>query len=286
MAANVGGLLEGRVVAVTGGGRGVGRAHALACARAGARVLVNDLGCDPEGVGSDPRVAEEVARAIREAGGEASADATDVGTAAGPQRVVERALEVFGRLDAVIGAAGVVGDRGVLKMDDATLDRMIDVHVRGAFGLVRAAGRAFLDREVPGSIVLCTGTVGFFGAARQSALAATSAAVAGLVRSAAIELRRHQIRVNAIAPTARTRTTEALPLFRGIAPDSMGPELIAPVGVFLSSDLASEVSGEVLGVAGARVYAIQGRETPGWFGDGGVPSPQDIADAWSDITRA
>ena len=280
------GLLAGRVVAVTGGGRGIGRAHALACAQAGARVLVNDLGCELDGEGSDPRVAEEVAEAIRAAGGEAVADATDVGAPGGPQRVVERALEVFGQLDAVIGAAGMVADRSVLKMDDAVLERMIDVHVRGAFGLVRAAGRAFVDRSVPGSIVLCTATVGFFGAARQSALAATSAAVVGLVRSSAIELRRHGIRVNAIAPTARTRTTETLPLFRGISEDSMGPELIAPVGVFLTSELASEVSGEVLGVAGARVYAIQGRETPGWFGDGGLPSPQDIANAWSDITRA
>lgn len=279
-------LLDGKVVVVTGGGRGVGRAYALACAAHGARVLVNDLGCDVHGQGSDSSIPEAVAAEIRAAGGQAVADATDVAGTAGAQRVVERALESFGRIDAVLASAGIVADRTVLKMDDALLDRMIDVHVRGGFALTRAAARAMIDAGHGGAIVLHTAPVGFFGALRQSALGAVSAAVGGLVRSAAIELRKHGVRVNAIAPTARTRTTEELPLFRGIAPTSMGPEFVAPLGVFLASELAAEVTGEVVGVAGARLYALRSRESPGHFGEGAPLTPRAIAAAWAEITRA
>lgn len=278
-------LLGGRAVVVTGGGRGIGRACALACASAGAKVLVNDLGCDLHGDGSDPSVARAVADAIGAARGVAIADTEDVGRPAGPQRVVEAARSAFGRLDAVISAAGVVADRTVLKMDDALLDRVIDVHVKGSFALVRAAARAMIDAGTGGSIVLHTAPVALFGAARQSALAATAGAIIGLTRSAAVELRKHGIRVNAIAPTARTRTTETLSLFSGIAPDSMGPEFIAPVALFLASDLSAEVTGEIVGVAGTRLYALHGRETPGWFGEGSPPTPEDVARVWSDVTR-
>lgn len=280
------GALAGLRVVVTGGGRGVGRAHALACARAGARVLVVDLGCDVHGEGSDPSVADEVVAAITADGGEAAASHEDLSRPAGPQRVIEAAREQLGGVDAVLGTAGIVADRSVLKMDDAQLERTIDLHVKGSFGLVRAAARAMIDAGDGGSIVLHTAPVAFFGAMRQSALAATSAAIVGLVRSAAIELRKHRIRVNAIAPTARTRTTESLPLFQGIAPDSMGPEFVAPVGVFLASERASDVSGEIVGVAGSRLYALNGRETPGWFGGGEPPTPEQIASVWNEITRS
>jgi NAD(P)-dependent dehydrogenase (short-subunit alcohol dehydrogenase family) len=278
--------LEGKAVVVIGGGRGIGRAHALACAAEGARVLVNDLGCDVHGCGADPSVAAAVADAIRASGGEAIADGSDVAGNEGAARVVERAIASFGRLDGLIAAAGTIADRTVLKMDDALLERMIDVHVRGPFALTRIAARAMIDRGEGGSIVLHTAPVAFFGALRQSALGATGAAVTGLVRSAAIELRKHRVRVNAIAPTARTRTTEELPLFRGIAPDSLGPEFVGPLGAFLVSDLAAEVTGEIVGVAGARLYAFRTRETPGSFGDGAPLSVSAIAAAWAEITRA
>ena len=280
------GTLEGKAIVVIGGGRGIGRAHALTCAAEGARVLVNDLGCDVYGRGEDPSVAAAVADTIRAAGGEAIADGTDVAGVDGATRVIERALATFGRLDGLLAAAGTIADRTVLKMDDALLERMIDVHVRGPFALTRIAARAMIDRGEGGSIVLHTAPVAFFGALRQSALGATGAAVTGLVRSAAIELRKHRVRVNAIAPTARTRTTEELPLFRGIAPDSLGPEFVGPLGAFLVSELAAEVTGEIVGVAGARLYAFRTRETPGSFGDGARLSVRAVAAAWSDITRA
>ncbi|MCB9591792.1 MAG: SDR family NAD(P)-dependent oxidoreductase [Sandaracinaceae bacterium] len=283
-----GSLLEGRVIAITGGGRGVGRAHALACAREGAAgILVNDLGCDLSGQGSDPSVADAVAEAIRvEHGVAAEADHHDVGEAGASVRIVEHALDRFGRLDALIGCAGVSADQTVMKLGDELLDRMIDVHVRGSFGLVRAAGRAMIDRGEGGAILLHTAPAAFFGAMRQSALAATTGAVVGLVRSAAVELRKHRIRINALAPTARTRATEELPLFKGIGPGSMGPEFVGPVGAFLVSELAADVSGEVIGAAGTRVYALHGRETPGWFGDAEPPRAAEVASAWPEITRA
>lgn len=279
------GLLDGRVVVVVGGGRGVGRAEALACARAGAAVMVSDLGCDVHGVGEDPSVAAAVAREITEAGGHAVADHTDLGSAGGASRILAHALQALGRVDCVIGAAGLIVSRTVLKMDDAVLDRMIDVHVKGSFALVRAGARAMIDGGHGGSILLHTAPVGFFGAARQSALAATSAAVAGLVRSAAIEMRKHDVRVNALAPTARTRTTEDLPLFQGIAETSMSPAFVAPVAVHLASDAAVDVSGEVIGVAGTRIYALGGRETPGAFGGGEPLAAKDVAVVLPDATR-
>jgi NAD(P)-dependent dehydrogenase (short-subunit alcohol dehydrogenase family) len=279
-------LLDGKVVLVTGAGRGVGRAHALACAAHGARVVLNDLGCDVHGHGSDPNVAAAVAAEITAAGGEALADATDVGERTGPERLVALAHDRFGRLDSVFSAAGIVAARTVMKMDEAQLDRMYEVHVRSAFTLVRVAARAMIDGGAGGSIVLHTAPVAFFGALRQSALGAMAAAVAGLARSAAIELRKHHVRVNAIAPTARTRTTEELPLFRGIAPGSMGPEFVGPLGVFLASDLSTDVTGEVIGVAGTRLYALRSRETPGHFGDGAPMTPEAIAQAWASAVRA
>lgn len=280
-------LLEGRVVAITGGGRGVGYAHALACAREGAAgILLNDLGCDVHGDGADPTVADDAARAIEELGVPCLADHTDVGARDAAAAIVSRTVERFDRIDAVIASAGLVADATVMKLDDPHLDRMIDVHLRGAFALVREASRAMIDQGEGGAIVLHTAPVAFFGALRQSALAATGGAVVGLVRSAAVELRKHRIRINALAPTARTRTTESLPLFKGIAPGSMGPELVGPVGAFLVSPLATDVSGEVIGVAGTRIYALHGRETPGWFGDGPAPRPADIAKVWSELTRS
>src|SRR5690348_6983757 len=224
--------LRDRAIVVVGGGRGIGRAHALACARAGAKVIIDDIGCDVHGAGSDPEIARAVATEIRDGGGFAIALEEDIGARGGPERLMERALRELGRIDGLIVAAGLVSDRTVMKMEDGELDRMLDVMVHGSFALLRTAGRAMIDAG-GGSIVLHAAPVAFFGAARQSALSAASGAIAGLVRGAAIELRKHKVRVNAIAPTARTRTTEDLPLFRGISPESMSAEHIAPLALFL-----------------------------------------------------
>jgi NAD(P)-dependent dehydrogenase (short-subunit alcohol dehydrogenase family) len=283
--------LDGKVIVVTGGGRGIGRAEALACAAAGARVLVDDTGGDRYGEGCDPSVAQAVAEAIEADGGEAIASDIDVATDAGPSQLAHLALDRWGRIDGWVAAAGVIAGRSVLKMDDERLDRVLDVTVRSAFRQVRTASRAFLDRgggvqaDSTGSIVLHTGPLAFFGAARQSALSAAGAAVVGLTRSAAIELRKHRIRVNAIAPTARTRATEDLPLFRGIAADSMGPEFAGPVAVHLLCEASAQVTGEVVGVAGNRLYAFRTRETPGWFGGATPIEVADLGALWPQIVK-
>lgn len=278
-------LLEGKVVVVTGAGRGIGRAVALLCAREGASVVVNDLGTDREGAGVDPSVASAVAKEIADAGGAAVASHESVAAPDAGARVVDRALDAFGRLDALVSSAGFLRDRSLLKMDDADLDAMLDVYVRGAFGLTRAAARAMVDGGQGGAIVHTTAPAALFGSARQTAFAAASAAVIGLVRSAAIELKRHNVRINAIAPTARTRLTEDLPVFQGIREDSMTPEHVAPLAAFLVSPLATDVNGEILGVAGARLYALRTRETTGAFAEGRPFTPEEIRAAWGDITR-
>ncbi|UJR79038.1 SDR family NAD(P)-dependent oxidoreductase [Sandaracinus amylolyticus] len=279
-------VLAGKVVVVTGGGRGIGRAIALACAAEGAKVLVNDLGSDLAGEGADPTVADAVVAEIRGAGGTAIADAHDVSAPGAASAIVDRAVSELGRLDALISCAGIVADRSVLKTDDALLSRVLDVHVKGTFALVRAAGQVMVDRKEGGAIVLCTGPSAFFGARGQSAIGAASAAIVALTRSAALELRKHRVRVNAIAPTARTRQTEELPTFQGIHEGSMSPGHVAPLAVFLSSSLAEDVHGEVLGIAGARAYAFRARETTGSFSDGRPLSVRELRDVWRDITRA
>lgn len=280
------GALDEKVVVVTGAGRGIGRAVALACAGEGAKVVANDLGCDLDGEGVDPRIADAVVAEIRAGGGDAIADAHDVAQPGAPAAIVARALERYGRLDALISCAGIAAERSVLKSDEALLRRVIAVHLEAPFALVRAAGQAMVDRKDGGAIVLCTGASAFFGARGQSALGAASAGIVALTRSAALELRKHRIRVNAIAPTARTRQTEELPTFQGIQEGSMSPAHVAPIAAFLASPLAEDVHGEVVGIAGARAYAFRARETTGHFSDGRPLSIREVREAWRDITRA
>lgn len=279
------GLLDGRVIVVTGGGRGIGRAEALRCARAGARVVVVDKGCSVTGEGADPAVAEAVAAEIRSAGGHALACAEDIGQGAGPERILRAALS-FGRLDAVISAAGIAVEERLLHFDDRLLDRTLDTHVRGSFALLRAAGRQFIKQKSGGSVVLHAGPNAYLGAAKQTMPAVAAAATVALTRSAALELRKHGVRVNAIVPTALTRATEALPLFKGVAPEAMSPDYVASVALFLVSDLSREVTGEIVGVAGTRLYAFQSLETPGDFSVGEPPTAAGVAARWSEAMRA
>jgi len=288
--------MKNRVVAISGAGRGVGRAEALLLAEQGVLLVLNDLGCDVDGSGRDPSVVDAVVREVRAKGGEAIATHEDIGAPGAADRLVARALEQFGRLDAVIMSAGINRERSILKMEDDDLLAFWNTHVRASFAITRAAGQCLVTQGDGGAILLTTTPAAFFGAARGSHAAAAGAAIAGLTRSAAVELRKHGIRVNAVAPTARTRQTENSPTFRGIHTESMTPAHVAQVALFLISDLARELTGEVVGVAGARVYVIRSRESAGAFvgGDGISVEETDgegfdaraIADAWDDIARS
>ena len=277
--------LRGKVFVVTGAGRGIGRAEACCLAREGARVLVNDRGTTLEGEGHDPQIAETVADEIRRAGGEAVANSDDVSLASTADTLIALARDSFGRIDGVIANAGISRDRALLKTDDADIDAIVGTHLIASMRLTRAAARAIADQDEGGSILLTTSAAGFFGNIRQSSLAAASGAIAGFVRSVAVELKRHRIRVNAIAPTARTRQTENLPLFQGISADSMSPDYVARVAAFLLSDAAEEITGEVIGVAGARTYAFRTRETPGHFAEPGDLSINDVKSHWREVVR-
>jgi NAD(P)-dependent dehydrogenase (short-subunit alcohol dehydrogenase family) len=276
--------LEGKVVIVTGAGRGIGQAVAKRFARDGARLVLCDLGCDLEGEGADPELVRTAVTAIRRDGGEAVGDAGDVADPATPDRLVELARGTYGRLDCLVSAAGIRRDRSLRKTETADVRRTLDVHVVGTLGLLRATAGAMVAQGGGGSIVLMTGPGAFFGAARQALSAASHAAVAAMARSVAVELRRHHVRVNAVAPTARTRLTADLPLFQGISEGSMGPEHVAPVAVYLASDRSADVTGEVLGVAGGRVYAFRSRETTGALVEEGPMQPEVVARLFAEIT--
>lgn len=266
------GVFEEKVVLVVGGGRGIGRATALVLAREGARVVVQDSGTDSTGRGVDPAVAEAVAEEVRAAGGQALALANDASEADAAKAAVEAALRTFGRVDAGLYAAGIVRERPLLRLSDEDFDATMNVHARGAFRFARALANALIEQRRGGSVLLCSSTAGFAGTPGQTALGASALAVVGLARAAASELRRQGVRINALVPTARTRLTEELPLFRSIRPDSLSAEHVAEVASFLLSDAASEVSGEVIGVAGGRTYAFRSVETPGVFVEG-APAP-------------
>lgn len=275
--------LDGKVVLVTGGGNGIGREIALSCAAEGAHVVVNDVGCDVDGQGSDRDVAARVVSEIVDRGGKAFADARDIRTEA--KSIVSSAVDACGRLDGVVACHGIRAERSLLKSDDAFLEQVLDLHFRATFKLVRSAAEIMIERKEGGSIVLASGPAAYFGARGQSALGAASAGVIALTRSAALELRRHRIRVNAIVPTAKTRQTEHLPTFQGVAEDSLRPEHVASLAVYLVSSLAEDVQGEVVGSAGVRTYTFRTRETPGHFRDEMVCSPDEVHRAWRDITR-
>ncbi|MCA9615728.1 MAG: SDR family oxidoreductase [Sandaracinus sp.] len=279
------GHVRDRVLIVTGAGRGIGRATAEALAREGARLVLVDLGCDAEGRGEDPSVVAEAVEAVRALGAEAEGLALDVAAPDAADTVVRTALERFGQVDGLFSAAGIRRDRGVSTLQDDDLQRTLEVGLLAPTRLLRAVSAALIDARRPGSIVLCAGPSAFFAAARQGASGAAFAGVVALARSAAVELRRHQIRVNVLVPTARTRLTEDLPLFRGVHASSMLPEHVAPVASFLLGDLGAEVHGEVVGVAGGRLYAFQSRETVGSFVEGRGFAVGEIGEAWTEVTR-
>lgn len=277
--------IRDQVFIVTGAGRGVGRATAELLGSRGAKLVLADDGRGPDGEGSDAGVVEEAAEAVRAAGGEALGRAVDVTAAGAAEALVADALEAFGSLAGAVSCAGIRLDRGLLKLEDADLERVLAHQLHAPMRLLRASARHLVEARRPGSVVLAAGPEAFFGTARHAANAAGGAALVALARSAAIELRRHGVRVNVVAPTARTRLTEDLALFRKIGAGSMEPEHAAPLFVHLLSERASDVNGEVLGVAGGRVYAFQSRETTGAFVEGRGFELEELPEAWSEITR-
>jgi len=277
--------LEGKVVIITGAAGGIGQATAHACAGAGARLVLNDVGCDADGSGSDPERVRELGNELRAAGYDVITSDSDVAGEGAADDLIAGAVDAYGRIDGVVCNAGFASDAPLLRLEDAAWERMLDVQLHATMRLNRAAARQMIEQGDGGSLINTASHAALFGSRRQTALAAATAGTVGLTRSLSIELKRHAIRVNAVVPMARTRLTEQLPMFQNIRADSMAPAQVAPVHVFLLSDLASEVQGDLVGVAGARVYAIAARESTGVFFEDGPPTAAELAAQWQSITR-
>jgi NAD(P)-dependent dehydrogenase (short-subunit alcohol dehydrogenase family) len=261
------GLCDGRIVIITGAARGLGRAHALAFAAAGAKVVVNDLGVALDG--SDPRsdAAEEVVEEIRGGGGEAVANADDIADFAGAGRVVQTALDAFGGLDVVVNNAGFVRDRMFANAAEDEWDAVVRVHLKGHFATSRHAAAYWRDRSkagdpVAGRIVNTSSGAGLLGSVGQAAYAAAKAGIAALTLVQAAELGRYGVTANAIAPSARTRMTEGVFTEMMARPDSgfdaMDPANVSPLVVWLGSSESSDVSGRVFELEGGSVSVADG----------------------------
>ena len=279
------GLLNGKVAIVTGSGGGIGRAHALLLAQEGAKIVVNDLGGARDGVGSDASAASQVADEIKKAGGEAVANFDSVASAEGAQKIVKAAVDAFGKADILVNNAGILRDKSFLKMDDAMWDSVIAVHLTGTFHVSQAFAKQIVAQQSGGRVINTTSVSGMLGNFGQANYAAAKAGIYGLTRTMSIELQKHRITVNALAPIAKTRMTEDLPMFQGI--ETLTPEHIAPAVLFLASELCGDRTGYVLAVAGSRLYAFKVVETPGKFKDGdqGIWTAQEIADNWDAIVK-
>ena len=253
--------LEGKVVVVTGAGRGIGREIALLAAAEGGKVVVNDLGGSAEGEGRDVGPAEAVVREIKGAGGEAVASTESVADPKGAESIVKSALDAFGRIDCVVNNAGILRDRIFHKMSVADFEAVIRVHLLGSFYVSKAASLHFREQE-SGSYVHFTSTSGLVGNFGQANYAAAKMGIVGLSKSIALDMARFNVRSNCISPFAWSRLIGTIPTetpeekARVERLKSMGAEKIAPLAVFLASDLAREVSGQIFAVRKNEVFLM------------------------------
>jgi NAD(P)-dependent dehydrogenase (short-subunit alcohol dehydrogenase family) len=253
--------LDGKVAAVTGAGRGLGREFALALAAAGAKVVVNDVGTSLGGEGEDAGPAQEVVAEIEAAGGEAVANTDSVAEWESAQRIVGAALERFGRIDAIVNNAGIVRDKFFFNMDVADWRAVIDVHLHGTFHVSRAAAPHFKEQG-SGSYVHITSTSALIGNLGQANYSAAKLGIAALSKSIALDMERYGVRSNCIAPFAWSRMTDSIPTD---TPEGrarvekfkvMEAAKVAPLAVYLASDAAADVSGQVFAVRANEIFVM------------------------------
>jgi NAD(P)-dependent dehydrogenase (short-subunit alcohol dehydrogenase family) len=260
------GIFENKVAVVTGAGRGIGRCDALLLASEGARVVVNDLGCDTNGEGSDPGPADEVVAEIRKAGNEAVANYDDVSTFKGGESLISQAIDEFGGLDVLINNAGVLRDRMAFNMSELEWDAVVDIVMKGHFCPIRHALAYWRGKNketgepTNGAIVNTASESGLYGNVGQLNYNAGKAGIASMTLTVAREGQRIGVRCNAITPTAGTR------LLAGVLPpraedddswNAMAPDNVAPMVAWLASDLSSGVNGQVIKIGGGKMQLLK-----------------------------
>ncbi|UJB45558.1 SDR family oxidoreductase [Streptomyces sp. A1-5] len=290
------GICTGRVAAVTGAGRGLGRAHALALAAEGAAVVVNDLGVAADGAGASTGPAQQVVEEIRARGGRAVAHTDDITTDDGARSLVATALDAFGRLDALVNNAGFLRDRMLVNLDEDDWDAVMRVHLKGHFLPLKHAAahwraEAKAGRTPDARVVNTSSGAGLLGSVGQGNYSAAKAGVLGLTLVAAAELGRYGVQVNALAPAARTRMTEQTFAETMATPtdgvfDAMAPENVSPLVVWLSSADSTGVTGRVFEAEGGRITVMEGWR-PGPTTDRGARwAPSDVGAATRELLAA
>ncbi|WP_055698869.1 SDR family oxidoreductase [Streptomyces silaceus] len=283
------GICAGRVVIVTGAGRGLGRAHARAYAAEGAKVVVNDLGVGPDGSGESGGPAQEVVEEIRAAGGEAVAHGGDIATSEGAASLVRAALDTYGRLDTLVNNAGFLRDRMLVNVDEDDWDAVMRVHLKGHFLPLKHAGahwraEAKAGRTPHACVVNTSSGAGLLGSVGQGNYSAAKAGILGLTFVASAELAAYGVRANAIAPAARTRMTERTFADTMAAPedggfDAMAPENVSPLVVWLGSTASAGVTGRVFEAEAGRITVMEGWR-PGPTADKGARwTPSEAGEA-------
>ena len=245
------GLLDGKVAIVTGAGRGIGRGEALALGKAGAKVVVNDIGASLTGNGRETSVADRVAAEITEAGGESVGNISDITNIDEVNHLMWTALNRFGRVDILVNNAGIIRDRTLLNMTEEEWDAVIEVHLKGSFLCTRAAARIMKAQGEGGAIVYTTSIAGLIGAFGHPNYTTAKGGLFGLLRGTASELKRYHIRANAIVPHAYSRMTA----ISGCMKDKQEvytTDVIGQTVVFLTSDLAKDLSGRMIGAIGGK----------------------------------
>lgn len=291
----MGNLCEGRVVLVTGAGRGIGRSEALAFAREGARVVVSDIGVELDGSGGSTEVARQVVKEITDLGGEAVAAVEDIGDSAGATRAADTAVEAFGRLDVIVNNAGILRDKMIFNMDESDFDAVIRVHLKGTWNLLRWGAIYWRERSKAGEgndarVINTSSPAGLYGNVGQTNYSPAKAGIAAMTITAARELFRYGVTVNAISPVAQTRMTQSVPRSpdrpprSAAAEEQRNPDYVAPLVVWLGSRESKDVNGRVFEVGAGSVGVAEGwRHGPSVHRESGNWDPSQLGAVVTDL---